>query len=106
MTILSDSQDSKVSTSIATSRLARAMMVAAGEFSLILACCNSITEQKQVVNLLNESSSVEIQEIMIPSTAETLYTTITNLIGDAQPEALIIRGLESVEGINQTDCQY
>lgn len=101
MTSLSDSQDSTVSTTLATKRLARAMMLTAGEFSLTLACCNSVTSQQQIVNLLRESSSADIKEILLPSSAETLYTTITTLLGDAQPEALIVRGLESVEGINQ-----
>ncbi|BAZ32630.1 WD-repeat protein [Cylindrospermum sp. NIES-4074] len=101
MTSLGDSQDSTASATVATKRLARAMMVAAGEFSLILACCNSAQKQQQVLNLLRESSSADIQEIVLPPASETLYTTITAALGDAQPEALIVGGLESVEGINQ-----
>ncbi|MBD2387643.1 hypothetical protein [Cylindrospermum sp. FACHB-282] len=101
MTSLSDSEDSTASNTVAIKRLARAMMLATGEFALILACCNSVTSQEQVVNLLKESSSADIQEIFLPTGAETLYTTITSLLGDAQPEVLIVRGLESVEGINQ-----
>ncbi len=98
MITLSNSENSMVSTT-ATKRLARAMMVSAGEFSLILACCNSVKTQQQIVNLLTEFSSADI--LLLTPETETLYTTITNTIGATQPEALMVRGLESVVAINQ-----
>lgn len=51
--------------------------------------------------MLKDFSSIEFQEILIPPSAEKLYTIITNALGATQPEALMIRGLESVEAINQ-----
>ncbi|QKQ77738.1 hypothetical protein FBB35_09650 [Nostoc sp. TCL240-02] len=76
-------------------------MVSGGEFSLILACCNSVERQQQVLNLLTEFSSTDIHEILLSPAADTLYTAITSAIGATQPEALMVRGLESVVEINQ-----
>ncbi|MBW4617013.1 MAG: hypothetical protein KME21_27975 [Desmonostoc vinosum HA7617-LM4] len=98
---LSNSQDSIFSTTAATKKLARAIMVSAGEFSLVLACCNSVRKQQQVLNLLIEFSSADIQDILLTPTTQTLYSTIAHKIGATQPEALMIRGLESVIAINQ-----
>ncbi|MEH2381234.1 MAG: hypothetical protein V7K27_20490 [Nostoc sp.] len=85
----------------ATKRLARAMMVSCGEFSLLLACCNSVPKQQQVLNLLREFSSADIHQVLLSPAADTLYTAITTAIGTTQPEALMVRGLESVVAINQ-----
>ncbi|AFY34429.1 hypothetical protein [Calothrix sp. PCC 7507] len=98
---LSSQQESVVNTVAATKRLARALMVSAGEFSLILASCNSINRQQQILSLLTEFSSVDIQEIHLTPETETLYTTIATNINAVQPGALMVRGLESVVEINQ-----
>ncbi|BCL38507.1 hypothetical protein [Nostoc sp. MS1] len=84
----------------ATKRLERAIMLSDGEFSLILACSNSVKKQ-QILNCLKTSSLNNIQQITLSPTDETLYTTIKSVLGTAQPEALMILGLESVEAINQ-----
>ena len=96
-----NSQDGMGNTVAATKRLARAMMVSAGAFSLILASCNSANRQQQVLNLLTEFSSAQIQEIVLPPAAETLYTTISSTVGVNQPDVLMVRGLESVIDINE-----
>jgi hypothetical protein len=101
MISLTNSENATVSSTASTKRLARAMMVSGGEFSLILACCNSVERQQQVLNLLTEFSSTDIHEILLSPAADTLYTAIKSAIGATQPEALMIRGLESVEEINQ-----
>jgi hypothetical protein len=77
------------------------MMVSGGQFSLLLACCNCVQKQQQALNLLTEFSSVDIYEISLSPTDDKLYTAITSQIGTTQPEALMIRGLESVVAINQ-----
>jgi hypothetical protein len=94
-------ENNTASSTAATKRLARAMMVSAGEFSLILACCNCVDRQQQVLNVLTEFSSADIHEILLSPGADTLYTAITTAIGATQPEALMVRGLESVVEINQ-----
>ncbi|MFN6482448.1 MULTISPECIES: hypothetical protein [unclassified Nostoc] len=101
MISLSNSENSTVSSIAATKRLARAMMVSGGEFSLLLACCNCVQRQQQVLNLLTEFSSAHIHEVLLSPAADKLYTAITNEIGATQPEALMVRGLESVGAINQ-----
>ncbi|RCJ29317.1 hypothetical protein [Nostoc sp. ATCC 53789] len=101
MISLSNSEKDTVSSTASTKRLARAMMVSDGEFSLILACCNSVERQQQVLNLLTEFSSTDIHEVLLSPAADTLYTAITSAIGATQPEALMVRGLESVVEINQ-----
>ncbi len=82
-------------------RLARAIMISQGQFSLLLVCCNSTAKQQQILTLFKEFSPVEIQEVLLPPSAETLYTTLTTLLGSTQPQALIVRGLESVVAIDQ-----
>jgi hypothetical protein len=101
MISLSNSEKGTASSTAATKRLARAIMVSGGEFSLILACCNYVERQQQVLNVLTEFSSADIHEILLSSVTDTLYTAITTGIGATQPEALMIRGLESVVDINQ-----
>ncbi|QLE57085.1 hypothetical protein [Nostoc sp. TCL26-01] len=101
MKSLSNSPDVLTDSTVAAQRLARAMMLAGGDFSLILACCNSVKRQQQILNLLHKSCLTKIQEVTLLPTDETLYTTIKTAIGTAQPEALIVKGLESVEAINQ-----
>lgn len=98
---LSNQQESVVNSIAATKRLARALMVSAGEFSLILASCNSVHRQQQILGLLTEFSSVDIQEIHLSPETETLYTTIATTINPVTPGALIVQGLESVVEINQ-----
>lgn len=101
MKSLGNSQNNQAVSTAAIQRLARAVMVATGEFALILACCNSVNTQQQILSLLKEFSAVNIQEITLSPSVETLYTTITNTIGTSQPEALVVQGLESVVAINQ-----
>lgn len=98
---LSNSENGTANSTAATKRLARAMMLSGGEFSLILACCNCVERQQQVLNVLTEFSSADIHEILLSPVTDTLYTAITTGIGATQPEALMIRGLESVVEINQ-----
>lgn len=92
---------SNIDTMTSVKRLARAIMLSQGQFSLLLACCNSTTQQQQIISLLKEFSSIEIKEILLQPSAETLYTTITTTLGNTKPEALMVKGLESVVAINQ-----
>ncbi len=98
---LIDSQDGTINNTAVVQRLARAIAFSDGEFSLLLACCNSVDKQEQVLSLLEEFSMADIKEIVLSSKAETLYTPVVYEVGSAQPDALVVRGLESVEAINQ-----
>jgi len=100
MISLVNSEDSRTNYTAAITRLARAIMMSDGEFSLLLLCCN-LKKQQQILNWLKEFSSADIREVVIPPSAKTLYTPLIEAIGTSQPEALIVRGLESVVEINQ-----
>lgn len=81
--------------------LNRAIAFSQGQFSLILACCNNLYLRQQVVKDIKEISTVEIAEIIIPSSAQTLFTTISIKIKDKHPQAVMVLGLESVISLNQ-----
>jgi len=101
MISLIDSQKSAANDTAVVQRLARAIALSDGEFSLLLACCNSVGKQEQVLSLLKEFSTADIQKIVLSPKVETLYTNVVSALGSAQPDALVIRGLESVKQINQ-----
>jgi hypothetical protein len=100
MVSLINSQQSTTNYTAAITRLTRAIMMSNGEFSLVLACCN-VQKQQQIVSQLQEFSSADIREVLILPCAQTLYAPLINAIGTTPPEALIVRGLESVVEINQ-----
>ncbi|PLZ99172.1 hypothetical protein CEN50_08335 [Fischerella thermalis CCMEE 5268] len=93
-------QDDNTSTTAAIARLARAITLSQGQFSLLLVCYNSSNKQ-QLMSLLNEFLPIAIAQLSLPASAQTLYTTIAGAIGSNHPEALIVDGLESVVAINQ-----
>ena len=101
MISLVGSSDSTVNITTATKRLARGIAISQGQFSLLLACCNSANRQQELMSLLMEFSPVKINEIWLPPSTETLYTTIHRFLGGNQPSSLSIRGLESITTINQ-----
>ncbi|MUG97684.1 hypothetical protein F7734_37400 [Scytonema sp. UIC 10036] len=98
---LAHSQDNKVNVTVPIQRLVRAIQVSQGEFLLLLACCHSTVKQTQILHLLKEFCPTEIKEIALPPASETFYTTVTELLGSARPQALIVKGLESVVAIDQ-----
>ena len=72
-----------------------------GQFSLILVCCNCPPLRLQAVNRLQELSSVQIQELTVHPSVNTLFTTILTAIEEPPPPALMVFGLESVVAIDQ-----
>ncbi|MGJ5675335.1 MAG: hypothetical protein ACR9NN_17270 [Nostochopsis sp.] len=100
MISLIKAQNNNTSTTAAIARLTRAMNLSKGQFSLLLACCNS-NKKQHLLSLLHEFSPIAIAELSLPTSAETLYTNINNAFGSEQPEALMVNGLESVVAINQ-----
>jgi len=99
MISLVNSQESSTNTAV-IKRLARAIMISQGQFSLLIACCNSVKKQQQILSVLEEFSPVQIQEINIPTSAQSLFTAISDRLASIQPDAVIISGLEAVEEIN------
>ncbi|WP_257236978.1 hypothetical protein [Nostoc sp. 'Peltigera malacea cyanobiont' DB3992] len=80
--------------------LVRTITLSQGGFSLILLRCNYADLRKRMVERLHQLSPVHIHEITLPSSVKTLYTNIREQLGDEQPPALMIFGLESVKDID------
>ncbi|WP_414518686.1 hypothetical protein [Nostoc sp. PCC 9305] len=80
--------------------LVRAITFSQGQFSLILLRCNYVALRQRMVEQLHQISPVEICEITLPASVKTLYTNIREQLGDEQPPALMIFGLESVKDID------
>ncbi len=81
--------------------LVRAVTRSQGDFSLILARCNSKVQQKRIAEKLKEQCPVEIRELNLKPSAKTLYTTIAEEVGYEQPSALMVYSLDSVNALDQ-----
>ncbi len=81
--------------------LVRAIRLSQGEFSLTLLHCNYAPLRQQMVERLHQISPVKIREISLPASVKTLYTAISDEIGQEHPSALMVFGLESVQDINR-----
>jgi len=80
--------------------LVRAITLSQGEFSLILLRCNYADLSQRMVERLHQISPVKIHEITLPASVKTLYTNIREKLGNEQPPALMVFGLESVKNID------
>lgn len=96
-----DLEDLVISNKRSLRKLERAITLSQGQFSLILVCCNSPSLKLRMVNRLPEFSSVQIQELTLHRSANTLFTTILTAIVEPPPSALMVFGLESVVAIDQ-----
>ena len=88
------------------SALVRAIALSQGNFKLILARSNYGALRDRMVQRLRELSPVEIRELVLPKSVESLYTAIqaelgdeVSCRGDAPVLALMVFGLESVTNI-------
>ncbi|MEH2191242.1 MAG: hypothetical protein V7K98_01035 [Nostoc sp.] len=84
--------------------LGRAITLSSGQFSLVLVCCNYRVLQELMLQRLEEISSGvhQIQKVILPHNARSLYTSIhLQLVTEENPpSALMILGLELVDGID------
>ncbi|MEH2435296.1 MAG: hypothetical protein V7K25_13755 [Nostoc sp.] len=84
--------------------LGRAITLSNGQFSLVLVCCNYRVLQERMLQRLEELSSGvhRIQKVVLSHNARSLYTSIhlQLLNQDNPPSALMILGLESVDGLD------
>ncbi|MBD2726137.1 PD40 domain-containing protein [Nostoc sp. FACHB-892] len=79
--------------------LVRTITFSQGEFSLILLRCNYTALRQRMVERLHQLSPIHISEIILPASVKTLYTNIREQIGDEQPPALMVFGLELVKDV-------
>ncbi|MFW6264329.1 MAG: cell division protein SepF [Cyanobacteriota bacterium] len=83
-------------------RLKRTITLSQGQFSLILASCNSSILRLQIANELHKVSSVPIEELTLHPGVNTLFTTLQTALEDEPlPSALMVFGLESVNAIEE-----
>ena len=82
-------------------KLERAIQMSQGQFSLILMCCNCSSMRRQAVKKLSKSCYIQIQELILHPSVNTLFTTILTAIEEPPPPALMVFGLESVVAIEE-----
>ncbi|MGB5962844.1 MAG: hypothetical protein WBG73_19555 [Coleofasciculaceae cyanobacterium] len=100
MTHKSGSEDIIKSNKRSLKSLERAIAMSQNQFSLILVCCNQQSWRRKMVKQLKEISSIQIAEITLHPSVNTLFTTIDTVV-EEQPQALMVFGLESVTEIEQ-----
>ncbi|NEO98434.1 MAG: hypothetical protein F6K58_07115 [Symploca sp. SIO2E9] len=75
------------------------------KFSLILARCNYTSLREQMVQKLRsqllENSSLSFSEIVLDHSVNQLFTTLKAQLGDEQPPALMVFGLESLTNLEK-----
>ncbi|MBD2196362.1 MULTISPECIES: nSTAND1 domain-containing NTPase [Calothrix] len=82
------------------STLIRAIANAQGRFSLILLRCNYAGIQEQILAQVRERSQLDILAINLPKSANNLYSVMTAEVGTAQPNAVMVFGIESVHKLD------
>ena len=75
--------------------------ISQGEFSLILAKCNYSAWRERMAQGLREIYPGKIREIVLERSVQKLYATIRKELAEEEPPAVMVFGLESVEGIEQ-----
>ncbi len=81
--------------------LKRSIELSQGQFALILVRCSYADLSEKMIAHLKERQPLVIREIKPPNSVKTLFTSIQNELGDEQPQALIISGLESITDIDR-----
>ncbi|NEO98812.1 MAG: hypothetical protein F6K58_09070 [Symploca sp. SIO2E9] len=81
--------------------LIRAISRSGRNFSLILARCNYGGLREQIAQQLQEECPVEIKSLVLKYSIGTLYSTIAAELGQEEPTALMVFGLESVIALEQ-----
>jgi WD40 repeat protein len=80
--------------------LARAIQLSRGQFCLIVVRCNYACCQERMAQQLQQRCSNKIREFVLPKSVKTLYTAIKAELGDEQPPALMVLGLEAVQELD------
>jgi hypothetical protein len=87
--------------------LVRSIAMSQQQFSLILVRCNYEQLRQQIVKRLREMSPLPIQDLVLPASVKTLYTTLlANTLHSGLPphipvSALMVFGLETVVAIDE-----
>jgi len=79
----------------------RAVVLASGQFSLVLVRCNYASVQARMMQHLHSQSELNIHALVLSPSVTTLQATIQRSLMGQQPDALAILGLESVTAIDE-----
>jgi WD40 repeat protein/tetratricopeptide (TPR) repeat protein len=101
MVYLNSSEDVATYNQRSLKTLLRAIALSQGQFSLILVRCNYAWLTEKMLRQVQETSSIVIGELSLPSSVNTLYTTIQDYLAVDRPQALSIFNLQNVTKIEQ-----
>lgn len=82
-------------------RLSRTLKMSEGQFSLILARCNYVHLQQEIVQQLHQRVPVPIREFVLPANIKTLYSAIVSEMKDKDSQALMVFDLAKIQSIDQ-----
>ncbi|MEO1210758.1 MAG: hypothetical protein AAFX78_14580, partial [Cyanobacteria bacterium J06638_20] len=89
----------------ALEELADALDLGAGQFSLHLVRCRYRQVQEQLATQLQDicrdSYDLELERITLEASAQNLYTSIQQAVGDRHPQALMVLGIEQVANLDE-----
>lgn len=85
----------------AIEQLNRAVNLSQGQFTLILASCESRYLQRQVVKQLQEIAPVPLKVLTLHRATQTIFTAIQTTLTEQQPTALMVLGLDSVTELEE-----
>jgi WD40 repeat protein len=82
-------------------KLAWAIEASMGQFKLFLARCNYASLRSQLVEQLQEQTSVNIRILELKEQERTLFARMQMELGEDKPDALMIFNLESVDDLDE-----
>ncbi|NEP78611.1 MAG: hypothetical protein F6K39_10735 [Okeania sp. SIO3B3] len=77
------------------------MEMSQGQFRLFLSQCNNVSQRDRLISELGESFSGDLAQLQLDESVDELYATIRKRLGDQQPDALMVWGLEFVREIDK-----
>ena len=101
MTESHQTEDVAVHNERSLKKLAWAIEASVGQFKLLLARCNYTSLRSQLVEPLQELTSVEVRILELKTSEKTLYARIQAELDSEQPDALMVFGLESVGDLDE-----
>ena len=85
----------------ALEELAWEISASEGEFKLILVRCNYVELKTQLAARLQTDCEIPIKFLDLQASESTLFASIKTQLGDEQPTALMVFGLETVRDLDQ-----
>lgn len=82
------------------SSLKRAIALSRGEYSLILARCESPRLRQQILKQISESTSLTLQEVNLHPSVVNLLDILEGVVRSSHADALVVKGLETVVNLD------